>query len=77
MATGYFGDRLVIYLARKNGGYKEPEMRLWTLGFCFIYTAVGYLTYGWVAQAGEHVSAFLSPTKCYFECSTRKANTTI
>ncbi|RDW79869.1 hypothetical protein BP6252_04507 [Coleophoma cylindrospora] len=54
MATGYLGDRLVIYLARKNGGYKEPEMRLWMLGSCFIYTGIGYMTYGWVAQEGEH-----------------------
>lgn len=55
MATGYFGDRLVIYLARRNNGYKEPEMRLWTLSASFVFTAVGYLAYGWAAQAGESV----------------------
>lgn len=28
-------------------------MRLWTLGFSFIYGAVGYFMYGWAAKAGE------------------------
>lgn len=53
MATGYAGDRIVIYLARKNGGYKEPEMRLWTLCFSFVYGAVGYMTYGWASENGR------------------------
>ncbi|RAO67986.1 uncharacterized protein BHQ10_003998 [Talaromyces amestolkiae] len=51
--TGSLGDRIVIQLARRNNGYKEPEMRLWTLGFSFIYGAVGYFMYGWAAKAGE------------------------
>ncbi|OKL63069.1 hypothetical protein UA08_01279 [Talaromyces atroroseus] len=53
MGTGYLGDQIVTYLARRNNGYKEPEMRLWTLGPCFIYGAVGYFMYGWAANAGE------------------------
>lgn len=63
MAVGYLGDRLVIYLARRNNGYKEPEMRLWTLIASFIFTAVGYLAYGWVAQAGESVRFILSNSR--------------
>jgi hypothetical protein len=50
--TGYLGDYLILYLARRNGGYKEPEMRLWILVLSFIYSAVGYFAYGWGAQLG-------------------------
>lgn len=53
-ATGVFSDHIVIYLARRNGGIKEPEMRLWTLCISFVYAAVGYQLYGWGAQFGEH-----------------------
>ncbi|EED13270.1 MFS transporter, putative [Talaromyces stipitatus ATCC 10500] len=53
MGTGSLGDRIVIRLARRNNGYKEPEMRLWTLVFSFIYGAVGYMMYGWGANAGD------------------------
>lgn len=54
MATGTFSDRLVLYLARKNGGYKEPEMRLWAIWFSFVFTVVGYMCYGWVSQKGGY-----------------------
>ena len=53
MGTGYLGDLIVIRLARRNKGYKEPEMRLWTLILSFIYGGVGYFSYGWTAQAGS------------------------
>jgi MFS family permease len=53
-ATGVLSDQLVIYLARRNGGIKEPEMRLYMLVVCFIYAAVGYMLYGWGAQLGLH-----------------------
>jgi NhaP-type Na+/H+ or K+/H+ antiporter len=49
-ATGVAADKVVVYLARRNGGVKEPEMRLWTLCVCFVYAAVGYFLYGWGAQ---------------------------
>ncbi|KAL6237870.1 hypothetical protein BDW75DRAFT_248323 [Aspergillus navahoensis] len=53
MATGALGDILTLRLARQNHGYKEPEMRLWTLGLSFIYGAVGYFMYGWSASEGK------------------------
>ncbi|KAL4971719.1 major facilitator superfamily domain-containing protein [Aspergillus desertorum] len=53
MATGALGDILTLRLARQNNGYKEPEMRLWTLGLSFIYGAVGYFMYGWSASEGR------------------------
>lgn len=52
--TGCFSDYVVIYLAKKNGGIKEPEMRLWVLCFSFFYGGVGYLLYGWGAQNGSN-----------------------
>ncbi|KAL1845092.1 hypothetical protein VTK73DRAFT_1151 [Phialemonium thermophilum] len=52
-ATGVLSDQVVIYLARRNGGVKEPEMRLYTLIPCFVYAALGYLLYGWGAQTEQ------------------------
>ncbi|KAL2838965.1 major facilitator superfamily domain-containing protein [Aspergillus pseudoustus] len=53
MGTGALGDILVLRLARRNAGYKEPEMRLWILAFAFVYAAVGYFMYGWAANGGK------------------------
>lgn len=52
MATANVGDRVVLFLAPRNGGYKEPEMRLWVLTIGAVYAAVGYFAYGWGAQEG-------------------------
>ncbi|KAH8672564.1 hypothetical protein BGZ60DRAFT_526872 [Tricladium varicosporioides] len=53
-ATGALSDQIVIRLARRNDGVKEPEMRLWTLGFSIVYALLGYFLYGWGAQSGAH-----------------------
>ena len=34
MGIGSLSDYLVLFLARRNKGYKEPEMRLWTYTIC-------------------------------------------
>lgn len=52
--TGVLSDHVVVFLARRNGGVKEPEMRLWMLIPCFVYAALGYMLYGWGSQAGIH-----------------------
>lgn len=52
--TGVLSDHVVIFLARRNGGVKEPEMRLYTLMPCAVYAALGYMLYGWGAQTGMH-----------------------
>lgn len=49
-ATGAVSDQVVIILARRNGGTKEPEMRLWALAFPLVYAALGFQLYGWGAQ---------------------------
>jgi Na+/H+ antiporter NhaA len=51
---GVLSDQVVIALARRNGGLKEPEMRLYTLFPCFVFAAVGYMLYGWGAQTEAH-----------------------
>ncbi|KAK0659534.1 putative MFS-type transporter [Lasiodiplodia hormozganensis] len=51
---GPFGDALVLHLARRNNGVKEPEMRLWVLCASAVYAAAGYFLYGWGARAGAH-----------------------
>lgn len=53
MGTGALGDLVVLRLARRNAGYKEPEMRLWILALAFVYGAVGYFMYGWAASYGK------------------------
>lgn len=54
MGVGYMSDWVVLILARRNRGYKEPEMRLWISILPFIFAAVGYFLYGWCATAGAH-----------------------
>lgn len=54
MGIGSLSDWLVIFLARRNRGYKEPEMRLWAYGLPIILAAVGYFLYGWGATEGAH-----------------------
>ncbi|KAK8151985.1 major facilitator superfamily domain-containing protein [Phyllosticta citribraziliensis] len=52
--SGPLSDALVLRLARRNGGVKEPEMRLWALAPCSVYGGAGYLLYGWGAARGLH-----------------------
>lgn len=54
MGIGSLSDWIVLVLARRNKGYKEPEMRLWAYAFSLLLAAVGYFTYGWGATAGAH-----------------------
>ncbi|KAF4502550.1 MFS transporter [Fusarium agapanthi] len=51
---GVLSDQVVITLARRNGGIKEPEMRLYMLVPCFVLATVGYMLYGWGAQTEAH-----------------------
>jgi len=53
-AIGVTSDHVVIALSRRNGGVKEPEMRLYMLAPCFLLAATGYMMYGWGAQTEAH-----------------------
>lgn len=45
--AGIAADKLALYLARRNGGIREPEQRLWPLALAGIFSAVGLIT--WVS----------------------------
>ncbi|UNI23900.1 hypothetical protein JDV02_009692 [Purpureocillium takamizusanense] len=53
-AMAVTGDHVVIALSQRNGGVKEPEMRLYMLAPCFLLAATGYMMYGWGAQREAH-----------------------
>jgi hypothetical protein len=53
MGVGSLSDWIVLVLARRNKGYKEPEMRIWAYIFPFCFAAIGYFTYGWAATNGD------------------------
>jgi MFS family permease len=46
--AGTIADKLAIYLARRNGGWREPEQRLWPLAIAGIFSAAGLIT--WVSN---------------------------
>lgn len=43
---GYLSDRSILYYARRNNGYYEPEMRLYLLHFPAIMMAGGLIMFG-------------------------------
>ncbi|KAG1753910.1 multidrug resistance protein 4 [Suillus paluster] len=58
VASSVFGarlsDKIYNYLAAKNGGKGNPEMRVPALIFGSLFVPVGLLWYGWSAQAKIH-----------------------
>lgn len=44
--AGIVGDKVAIYLARRNGGIREPEHRLWVLSVSAVIGAVGFILWG-------------------------------
>ena len=46
--AGIAADKLALHLARRNGGIREPEQRLWPLVIAGIFTAAGLIT--WVSN---------------------------
>ncbi|PNS17215.1 hypothetical protein CAC42_7269 [Sphaceloma murrayae] len=52
--AGNAADWLALRLARRNGGVREPEHRLWVLAVSGILSAAGLITWGVGADAGVH-----------------------
>ncbi|KAK2738455.1 hypothetical protein FQN57_007046 [Myotisia sp. PD_48] len=52
--SGIVADKIAIYLARRNGGIREPEHRLWPLAVSGIISAAGLITWGVGASYGVH-----------------------
>ncbi|KIX03719.1 uncharacterized protein Z518_07272 [Rhinocladiella mackenziei CBS 650.93] len=44
--AGWVGDKVALYLARRNGGIREPEHRLWTLLVSGAIGAGGFILWG-------------------------------
>ena len=51
---GKFVDWLTLYLTKRNGGYMEPEFRLWAMIGTLLTNAGGLLAYGLGAVYGAH-----------------------
>lgn len=64
MGVGSLSDWVVLVLARRNKGYKEPEMRIWAYIFPFFFGAIGYFLYGWAATNGSHWMAIAVALCC-------------
>lgn len=47
-------DRIMMRLARRNGGKMEPEMRLPTMIFYSVFTPISFFWYGWTADKHVH-----------------------
>ncbi|OIW32364.1 MFS general substrate transporter [Coniochaeta ligniaria NRRL 30616] len=52
--AGNAADWLGLYLARRNGGIREPEHRLWVLAVSGVISAAGLVTWGVGAHHGAH-----------------------
>lgn len=61
---GHFSDYTIKWLARRNGGLYEPEMRLWLAFPSIVITPAGYLMFGLsiakVKEACTKMTSFLS-----------------
>ena len=52
--SGRLSDWLVVKLAKRNGGFKTPEMRLWLAYPAALLTAVGLVIWGVSIDRGYH-----------------------
>ncbi len=44
--AGYINGRIIVWLARRNNGFSEPEFRLWLFLPLSLFQALGLLMYG-------------------------------
>lgn len=51
---GFLGDRTILYFAKRNKGYYEPEMRLYILFPPSLFICAGLIMYGVSMAKGEH-----------------------
>ncbi|KAL1859677.1 hypothetical protein VTK73DRAFT_7514 [Phialemonium thermophilum] len=54
IGCGLFADRLVLWLARRNGGIYEPEMRLWVMVPFIPLVPAGAIFYGVALAKRSH-----------------------
>ena len=49
LLSGWFSDLLINAYAKRHGGYRKPEVRLWLLPWT-VFLAIGTSTYGYCIQ---------------------------
>ncbi|KAL6238396.1 hypothetical protein BDW75DRAFT_247475 [Aspergillus navahoensis] len=54
ITCGPLSDSVVLYLARRNGGIFEPEMRLWLCLLCVPFVPAGLFMFGIGLDRGSH-----------------------
>ncbi|KAJ9150683.1 Major facilitator superfamily transporter [Pleurostoma richardsiae] len=52
--AGNVADKTALWLARRNGGVREPEQRLWPLALSALLSCVGLITWGVGAEHFVH-----------------------
>ena len=52
--AGWIGDKIALFLARRNGGIREPEHRLWILTVSGLVGGGGFLLWGIGAANNMH-----------------------
>ena len=55
---GYGSDKLITWMAKRNGGVHEPENRLVLLGFPLVVGVIGAVLYGQASSHPEHYHWF-------------------
>lgn len=71
--AGFAADKLAICLARRNGGVREPEHRLWPLSIAGIFTAAGLIT--WVSNKQSNRRGPIICTDSLLGCWRRPRHT--
>lgn len=54
MWSGWFGDKFMLWLARRKNGVREPEDRLWLMAAPTILAPVALILWGVGAAKGIH-----------------------
>ncbi|KAF5548556.1 transporter HOL1 [Fusarium phyllophilum] len=65
--SGPLGDKLVLYLTRRNNGIREPEYRLWLYAVLGLLVPAGLLLWGVGAAHQVHWSGLFYCIDCYTE----------
>jgi hypothetical protein len=59
--AGYGGDKITVYMAKRNGGIAKPEYRLIPLIFPFITGIAGILIYSYTSNNTHHNLSWAGP----------------
>jgi hypothetical protein len=59
--AGYGGDKITLFMAKRNGGIAKPEYRLLPLIFPFITGLAGVLIYSYTADNKNHTLSWAGP----------------